>query len=157
MRHMIYSFRRQTARVTALLAAILLAGSFLPDHAFARLSTCRTDPIITLTNLQTMDIGTTINDSSSDVKAVLYLVHVPRGTGSLLSISYSIGFSGREAFIVYADNPANVYDTYTTVYTYQPNVPVQAYTSVSLLPLLGTHYVNGYSGHTVHIHMSAFL
>lgn len=137
----------------------LLAGPLLPRHARAAFVSCRSDPVVTLSNLAQIDLQADINDSTSDVQHIVYTVHVPAGTSvlSVLNTDSVVGLA--EAVRVYADNPANTYDTYTTVSTGQSRVAVTATTTVvSVLGVtLGLQSVSGWNGQALHVHVGSLV
>jgi hypothetical protein len=71
-----------------------------------------------------------------------------------VTIVASDGLMGiKEKFKFFADDPANTYDTYTTVYTGATPVAVTAESSVTSLPALGILTQSGYNGQSLHIHL----
>lgn len=153
-------FRDHLARVAiggALLFLALIPGPLRPLHASAQLGPCRSDPAVLLSNLSTLDLSATINDSASDVKQTLYVLHGPRGTKptAIIPTDGLIGLT--ERFVYYADEPASTYDVYTTVYTGTPRVPVTASALVVGLVNLGAPSVSGYSGSPIHTHLAPLL
>src|SRR5437660_2172020 len=112
-------FSRRSGSVlgASALSLIVLVAPLTSGGARAQLGGCRSDPYIVLSNLAQVDMAADINDSLSDVQSVLYVLHAPVGT-SPKAIVATDGLMGiKEKFKFYADNQANTYDTYTTVYT----------------------------------------
>jgi hypothetical protein len=133
---------------TLLLAAALLA----PAGAHAQLGSCRSDPVITLSDLRVLDMSATIGDSASDVKSVKYVLHGPTGVGIIAVLKTSIFASYVESFQYIADQPAYTYVMDTTVTTGTSKVSVTASTTLVSVLTNKTLYVanaNGYSGSTV--------
>jgi hypothetical protein len=121
--------------------------------AQAQIGGCRSDPYIVLSNLAQVDMSADISDDLSDVQSVVYVLHAPAGT-SPVTIVASDGLMGiKEKFKFFADDPANTYDTYTTVYTGATPVAVTAESSVTSLPALGILTQSGYNGQSLHIHL----
>ena len=143
----------------AMLAEALVGGSLMPGTASAHYAFCRSDPVVSLLNLGQLDVSASISDSESDVQKVVYVVHAPVGTKLLAVINTDslIGLHEQVQFV--ADDPANTFDVYTTVYTGQSGVAVTATSAlVSLLNLnLGLASVPGLSGHTIHTHFASLL
>lgn len=149
----------RTLTATALLATVAVAGPLHSRQAHAQIVSCRSDPVISLSNLGQLDVSANISDSESDVQNISYVVHVPVGT-QVLAVTSTDGLIGlKESVHVYADAAANTFDVYTTVYTGQGHVPVQASsTAVSSLNLvLGSASASGYSGQSLHTHFSSLL
>ncbi len=133
----------------------LLAGPLTPHPALAHFTSCTSDPVVTLSNGAQLDLTANISDSASDVQSITYTVHAPAGT-SMVSVA-SLGPADHVTF--YADDAANAYDTYTTVYTGQSSVAVTAKTTVvSVLGVtLGSQSTSGTSGQSLHVHIAALL
>lgn len=142
-----------------LLGIVCVAGPLLPRSAFALLSTCRSDPVVVLSNGATIDLQAGIQDSQSDVQGVVYAVHVPKGTRAL-SVVNTDGLIGLvERVVVYSDSPAGTYTSDTSVSTGANNVGVTATTTVisSLGLTLGIKSVSGLSGQSLSIQITPLL
>ncbi len=112
----------------------------LPTTASA-VTACRSDPVVVLSNLKTLDLSATISDGSSDVKSVTYTLHAPRGTFVLAFVPTDALVGRVEHFVFYSDNQSNHY-TVTTYASTGTRVPVTA----SVLNILGASgRVSGYS------------
>ena len=134
-------------------ASLLLAAATLaPVAAHAQLGSCRSDPIITLSDLRVLDMSAGIGDSAADVKSVKYVLHGPVGV-SILAVVRTPSFTyGVESFAYVADQRANTYVMDTTVITGASKVSVTASTTlVSLLTnkLLYLAQASGYAGSTL--------
>jgi hypothetical protein len=103
----------------------------LPTSASA-VTACRSDPVVVLSNLKTLDLSATISDSGSDVKSVTYTLHAPRGTFVLAFVPTDALVGRVEHFVFYSDNQSNHY-TVTTYASTGMRVPVTA----SVLNILG--------------------
>jgi hypothetical protein len=97
------------------LAGLAFSGALMPRHAFASYTICRTDPIVHLSNGQSVVVSSAISDTPTDIKKVTYTLHVPVGLG-VSGIVYTGGsFAGKESMTVYADNEGGTYTSTTTV------------------------------------------
>ncbi len=101
--------------IVTVLGSIFLTG-IAPSSAFA-LAGCRSDPVIVLSNLRTLDVSATIYDSTSDLRSVTYTVHGPSGTSVVLALSTD-GLVGQvEHFKYVADQLPNHYSVTAYVST----------------------------------------
>lgn len=144
----------------AMLAAGLVASPLAPQHAFATLIPCRSDPTVVLSNLGILDLSASINDNASDVREVLYVLHGPVGTRAL-AINPTLGLLGpKERFQYYADQPANTYRTDTYVYTGLKTVPVVAtavvVSALTGWPTVGIVSASGYNAQDLRIYLKGF-
>jgi hypothetical protein len=147
----------------ALLGGTLLAGALLAaplaGTARASLTYCTSDPVITLSNGAVLDLDATIADSTADVQQVTYVVHAPAGT-RMLTLVKTGGLMGLKETVQFsATDPANTYDTTTTVSTGQKGVAVTASTKVvsALGVTLGFKSISGLSGQTLLVHITSLL
>lgn len=141
----------------AVLCSALAGGSLVPQHAFAQWGICYDDPVVVISNLSAMDLSTTINDNSSDVHEVLFVLHGPVGTRAV-GINPTLGIMGpKEKFVYDADQPASTYVSDTYVYTGTAGISVSAHMLVTSLPTLGAMSAAGYSGQDLHIKMQGLL
>lgn len=143
----------------AVLSLALAVLPVAPYSAHAQLAACRSDPVLTLSNLAQLDLQAGISDNLSDVKNVAYVVHAPAGTSllSVVNLDPLLGVPGTLKF--YADNPSGVYDLYTTVYTGKSGIAVTA-DEVVVSPLgvaLAAPSVSGLSGQTLHTRVKSLL
>lgn len=150
-----FSWRRSlhlSVAATALGVSVL-TGALVPGKASAGLLACRSDPYVVLSNGAQVDLSASINDSASDIKQTLYVLHTPVGTRPVLTVKTDGLLGLTEKFVFYADEPANTYDTYTTVTTGAKNVSVTASTVVLGIGVLGIPSASGYSGQSLHTHI----
>src|SRR5437588_438844 len=138
--------------VGAVLSLGLATVPMASHSAHAQLAGCRSDPILSLSNLAQLDLQAGISDTLSDVKSVAYVVHAPAGTSVLAAINLDPLFGVHGTLKFYADNPPGVYDLHTTVTTGKSGVSVTADAIVvSVLGLaLAAPTVSGLSGQTLH-------
>ncbi|MGH2408958.1 MAG: hypothetical protein ACRDGS_01190 [Chloroflexota bacterium] len=146
--------------VIAALTMALGAGQLAPRSAHAfQFAACRSDPVVVLSNLGTLDLSANIGDSTGDVQHIVYVVHAPVGTRPLLILNTDGLVGLKESVQFYADDAPNTFDTYAVVYTGRHGVRVTAETLlVSLLNLnLGAGSTGGQSGQYLHTHFRAGL
>lgn len=124
---------------------LLLSGFALPIHvARAGVRSCRTDPLVWLSNDQIVQMSATISADPSDVRLVTYTLHAPAGT-SITRVQYTGNpFTNKEQVVFVADLPADHYTTDTIVNTGDLSVPVVATSAVypladSVAGLSGSH------------------
>jgi hypothetical protein len=150
---------RQLAVIAVALLLMLATGSVASPRAHAGFTTCRSDPVVVLSNTATVDLQAAISDSTSDVRHVTYTLHVPAGL-RVLAIVNTDGLIGLvETVNVYADDSRNTYDASTIVTTGQSAVPVTASAAVvSVLGVtLGAKSASGKSGQSLLIHFTSLL
>lgn len=117
-------------RCRGLIAAGMLGtvGLLTPLSAlstYAHSAVCRTDPTITLSNGYTATLWANISTDISQVTAVNYVLHVPKGV-TLSSIGYdSNGYLEHVSII--ADQNGTHYEDVTTVDTTATGVSYSAY------------------------------
>lgn len=112
-----YRFRRPRRLVLggALLLTGLLAGPLSAHHAFAAYTVCYTDPVVQLSNGETVTLQATIYADPSQVTAVDYYLHAPHDT-SVVAVSYD-AYGNLENLHFYADRNQNKYAVDTVVTT----------------------------------------
>jgi hypothetical protein len=129
----------------ATLLAVLLTGSLLPPRAHAMISSCRTDPIITLSDGTQLDITASIDTPPGLVNAVKYTVHVPAGL-SMTNVVFTGGpFAKKESLSFYADQKSGTYSTTTFASTQSTT----SMSSTSLLRRGPSASINGQTGHNL--------
>lgn len=155
---------RAPSRLTAALGAAVLSAALFAmplgsTSAHAQIGGCRSDPTVALSNLGVVDLSAGINDSTSDVKSVNYVLHVPKGVFPLVVVKTDSLLGLTEHFQVVSDQPAGTYKTYTTVYTGASRITVTANTTVvGLLSLsIGLPNASGYSGQTLYTYVRPLL
>ena len=140
-----------------LLAIALLAGPFTMCSAGAQLSSCRSDPVVTLSDGTQIDLSADIDDSPSDVVSILYTLHAPVGTHVVATATTDGELGLVERFRFNADTLSNTYDTDTVVNTRLGTIPVTATTTVvSVLGVtVGWGSTVGTSGQDLLVHIPA--
>lgn len=143
---------RRLFRIAGAGSLLLAAAALAPAGAHAQIGTCRSDPIITLSDLRVLDMSATIADSASDVKSVKYVLHGPAGVWIISLLPTPSLTMGVESFSYVADQPANTYVMDTTVTTGASRVSVTASTTLVSVLTNKTLYISsasGYSGSTI--------
>src|SRR5438874_4856866 len=107
----------------ALLSASLLAHSLMAPDTHAAISGCRSDPVVTLSNGDALDLHATVDDAYSDVQQVSYTLHAPIGTWVTSEVDTSV-LGVKDSFHFYADEPANTYSAAAKVDTLTPQIAV---------------------------------
>jgi hypothetical protein len=135
------------------LALCVFAGALTAHTASAALGTCRTDPIVTLSNGTKVQIVAHIGAGVANVNSIAYTLHAPAGT-TVTSVDYLGDVSSRlESLHFYADAPARSYQGTATVTTNTHIIPV--YTSMAVTPSSGSSLASSTSGHDGQVlHMS---
>ena len=127
-------------------SCVMAVSALAPAGVHAQLATCRSDPVITLTDHRVLDMSVMIRDISTDVAAVKYVLHGPQGV-SIITETRTPSFTWRvESFAYIADQPANTYVMDTTVLTYKVGVGVTASTALVSLLTSRTIYISDASG-----------
>jgi len=118
---------RRLVLAIALLLSLGVMASISVDAAFV---SCRADPLVFLSNGDTIKIVASMETPASNVKSINYVLHVPPGV-SVTKVVYTGGpVAGKEALQVFGDAPANSYTTDTLVTTRTSGVQVTATTSL---------------------------
>lgn len=122
--------RRLIAGASVLLVLILSLLSASPASAAIR--TCRTDPVILLSNGEIIQTDATIETDVSDVQEVRYTLHLPKGVQVIAVIHTPSQIRDKEVVEFVDDLPPYHYTTITRVQTATPNVPAVAHTRALL-------------------------
>ena len=139
----------------AVLSASLLTRSLVAPATHAAISGCRSDPVVTLSNGDALDLHATVEDAYSDVQQVSYTLHAPIGTWVTSEVDTSV-LGVKDSFHFYADEPANTYSAAAKVDTLTPQIAVVAATDlVSVnVPVLSVARVSGQSQQTLWMNVS---
>ena len=143
------------------LAVVLGAGIIVPLARGTTASAaipCQSDPVVTLSNGDVLDLSAVVDDSTDDVQQVSYTLHAPVGTSVTSEVDTS-ALGPKDTFQFYADEPAGTYRAGTKVTTLTPQISVAATTDlVSLLSLngkvLSTASTSGQSPQTLWMNVS---
>jgi hypothetical protein len=115
----------------SLLLFSLAVTALAPAVASAAIRSCRADPIVWLSNGDTVQMTVDVAASASDVRRITYTLHAPAGT-SITRIIYTGGvLQSKEQVVLYADQPHGHYITDTVVTTRPKRIPVTANTAAA--------------------------
>ena len=115
--------------VAVLSVGLLALFSRMAPSTHAAISGCRSDPVVLLSNGNTLHLSTVINDTATDVQQVSYTLHAPVGTW-LTGVADTSVLDLKETLRFYADNPPNTYRVASKVKTLTPRIRVTATTDV---------------------------
>jgi hypothetical protein len=136
--------------VFVLVLVIMLAGMTF-QSASAALRTCRTDPIVFLSDGHKVSLSVTMATDAANVSQIRYVLHVPSGVRVTDVIFTGGEMARKEMVMVWADLPANSYKSETSVHTHAGIVDVSA-TTMLLVGVSKT--VSGRSGETLNIELT---
>jgi hypothetical protein len=109
---------------TRLTVALLIALCLVVAQVNAASMTCRSDPIIFLSDGVHLQVGVTVDTSLDDLISIQYQVHVPARV-SIDRVIYTPQWAkNKESVTLIADQPADTYVVLTVVQTGTSNVPV---------------------------------
>ena len=108
------------------LAPSLLAHSLVAPATHAAIGGCNSDPIVTLSDGNVLDLHATVTDTYDDVEQVSYTLYVPNGVWVTSEVDTSL-LGGKEAF-QYRNTMYQAPNTYS--------VSVQANTGASQIPVV---------------------
>jgi len=132
----------------ALLSASLLAHSLVAPATHAAIGGCNSDPIVTLSDGNVLDLHATVTDTYDDVEQVSYTLYVPNGVWVTSEVDTSL-LGGKDAFQYYDTKyqAPNTYGVGVQVNTGASQIPVVAATDlVSVNGTLLSHaWVSGLS------------
>src|SRR5262245_41623162 len=114
------------------LALALLASILLAQPASAAIRSCRTDPIILLSNGEIVQTDATIATDAENVRQVTYTLHLPVGVKVIAVINTPSRIGDREVVRFVDDLPPYHYSTDTVITTFTPNVWSTAHTRALL-------------------------
>ena len=127
--------------LTVLVAIMLLLPTTNVSAALVR---CRTDPIFVLSNGDMVSVILDISTTSTNVRNISYILHVPAGV-TVKRVAYTnINLRIPESYQVYQDSPAKTY-TVDTVVTTQ-NTGSVAVTVFARINTGITKSVSGFNG-----------
>ena len=111
---------------------VLIAMSVIAvQSAHATLRACRADPIVWLSNGESVQMTTTIAADATDVRSITYTLHVPKGLLATRIVYTGGALSSKEEVVFVADMPAHQYSTDTIVSMRSKGVNVTAMTGTS--------------------------
>jgi hypothetical protein len=132
--------RGRTLLGTLLGVAVLSAGllglfSRMAPATHAAIGACRSDPVVILSNGNTLHLSTVINDTATDVQQVSYTLHAPVGTW-ITDVADTSDLDLKETLHFYADNPPNTYSVASKVNALTPRIRVR--TTMDVVTINGT-------------------
>jgi hypothetical protein len=115
----------------AVLSASLLAHSLVAPATHAAIGGCNSDPIVTLSNGDVLDLHATVTDTYDDVEQVSYTLYVPNGVWVTSEVDTSL-LGGKDAFRYYGTKyqAPNTYSVSVQVNTGASQIPVVAATDL---------------------------
>lgn len=135
--------------VFASICAVLLTG-LVRTPALAKLVSCRSDPVVVLSDGTIVDVSADIETLPFRVTEVHYTLHIPEGLTPILIIHTPTWLTTTETFTIFSDMPPNRYSSETTVSTVSSNIGVTA----RMLVNLGTGKAQGFSGQALRIELA---
>jgi hypothetical protein len=141
----------------AVLAASLLARSLVAPATHAAIGGCNSDPVVTLSNGDVLDLHATVDDAYADIQQVSYTLYVPKGTWVTSEVDTSV-LGGKDTF-QYNDTQNQAPNTYSVavrVDTLTRQIPVVAATDLVTVngTVLATAGVSGQSPQTLWMNVS---
>ncbi len=85
---------------------------------------CRSDPIVWLSDGTRLQFATVVETSQNDVISIRYELHAPAGVTIDRILYIPAWASNKETVVIVNDQPAGMYSLTTLVQTGKPNVPV---------------------------------
>ena len=145
------SFSARHVPLGAMLA--LLALMFvLPHHVFAAISACRADPIVWLSNGDSVQMTVDVGTSPGDVRKITYTLHVPVGVGVDRIVYTGGALQSKEEVVLVDDQSPGYYVTDTVVMARGKGIRVTANTSEagsfrgSVSGVNGEHLILNFTG-----------
>ena len=110
----------------------LMASLLIAHPASAAIRSCRTDPVILLSNGEIVQTDATIATDAENVQQVIYTLHLPVGVKVIAVVNTPSRLGDREVVNFVDDLPPYHYSTDTLITTFTPNVPSVAHTRALL-------------------------
>jgi hypothetical protein len=130
--------------VAVLSAGLLALFSRMAPATHAAIGGCRSDPVVILSNGNTLHLSTVINDTATDVQQVNYTLHAPVGTW-ITGVADASVLDLKETLRFYADNPPNTYSVASKVNALTPRIRVTTTMDVVTMNGVSTASVSGQS------------
>ena len=123
-------FRRTRLRMLIALCALVVLAQH-PLGVSAAIRSCRADPIVWLSNGDSVQMTVEVAADASDVRSIIYTLHAPAGA-TIDRIVYTGGaLQSKEEVVFIADQPAGQYVSDTVVTTRGKRHAVTANTNES--------------------------
>lgn len=127
---MLHHMSKHRQRLLILMGLLLVVVSLYAQSASAALRACRADPIVWLSNGESVQMTAQIATDANDVRRITYTLHVPEGI-EVERIIYTGGaLSSKEEVVFVADMPPHHYRTDTVVTAHGRGIDVTAVTAV---------------------------
>jgi hypothetical protein len=139
--------------VAVLSASLLALFSRLAPATHAAISGCRSDPIVILSNGNTLHLSTVVSDTATDVQQVSYTLHAPVGTW-ITGVADTSDLDLKETLRFYADNPPNTYSVASKVKTLTPRIRVTTTMDVVTMNGASTASASGQSQRSLRMDIS---
>lgn len=132
-----------------------VAGQLSAIPSYAHITTCRSDPLVVLSDGTQLALTADIGTAEANVQRIAYTLHVPNGV-SVRHVQFTQGgLGGREWFQVSADQAPWTYASDTVVYTHPHPVAVQASTTAkNLVHGVAAGSASGTDGQHLAVHVS---
>jgi hypothetical protein len=139
----------------AVLSASVLARSLMAPDTHAAIGGCRSDPVVTLSNGDALELHATIDDTATDVQLVSYTLHGPAGTWVRGEVDTAV-LGPNDRFQYNADEPAGTFRASVKVTTGTPGKSVTAATDLvdAIGTMLAIARVSGQSPETLEMNVS---
>ncbi|HKC73235.1 MAG TPA: hypothetical protein VKF37_03425 [Chloroflexota bacterium] len=139
--------------VAVLSVGLLALFSRMAPSTHAAISGCRSDPVVLLSNGNTLHLSTVINDPTTDVRQVSYTLHAPVGTW-MTGVADISDLDLKETLRFYADNPPNTYSVASKVNALTPRIRVTTTMDVVTINGASTASASGQSQRSLWIDIS---
>jgi len=110
-----------------LLLLTLIVLFAIPAAVNARILSCRSDPVVILSNGTILDLSAEISTLLINVEEIHYELHIPVGVSAVAWIHTPAWLTSQETFTIIADQPPGVYEAYTIGRTRSGRATVTAY------------------------------
>lgn len=116
---------RKRSIVVLLVGAALTTCMTRPGNAFAGVTVCDTDPVVTLSNGAIVSLNAKVYDTQPDLLNVSFELHIPRDL-SVTNVQYDSTYGSIESFTWFADERPSDFWVGTTATTVTSDVHVHA-------------------------------
>jgi hypothetical protein len=134
--------------VLATLLSVVFVG-LNANVAHAGLVSCRSDPLVVLSDGTVIDVSAEVDTLLWNVTEVHYTLHIPQGLKPILIVHTPAWLTSQETFSIYADNPPDEYESTTTVRTRNGQRGVIAHMLVNV----GYGNASGFTGEELSIRL----
>jgi hypothetical protein len=137
-------------------SASLPARSLVAPDAYATISGCRSDPVVTLSNGNTLDLSTVATDTYADVQQVSYTLHGRAGTWVTSEVDSSMLGPNATFHCSCADEPPSTHSSGSKIDPPAPQIPVAPTRDLVSVngTLLSTAWASGQNSQTLWMNVS---